>query len=167
MEFSKQKLIKNIELSYKKLRQQFDGISVELASEKLLEGQVKGEKMSICDLLAYLVGWGETMISWDNYLKQTGKIPPIPSSGWGEIAKDFYKKYEDYDFEELLNLFDTTVQEIVKIFSENSDEIMDQIWYVTKSSGREYSYARLVNFNTAASYKNAYNRIAKWKKGDS
>ena len=91
MEFSKQKLIKNIELSYKKLRQQFDGISVELASEKLLEGQVKGEKMSICDLLAYLVGWGETMISWDNYLKQTGAYMP----GWRQLP-DPYTLFQNH-----------------------------------------------------------------------
>lgn len=40
-------------------------VILEALSRKLaVEGNVKGPEISVCDTLAYLIGWGKRVISW-------------------------------------------------------------------------------------------------------
>ncbi|PID33322.1 hypothetical protein CR969_01390 [Candidatus Saccharibacteria bacterium] len=159
---TKDELIKDIETTYKKLRPEFD-IDEKLALEETMEGQIKGTTMSVHNLVSYLNGWGQRMLEWDDFYRKNHQIPEI-GTNYGEIAKSFYEKYQGVDYQKLLGQFDKTVEDILKMLEgKTNDELYGNVWY-TASSGSEYSFGRLVQFNTSSPYKNARNRIRKWKK---
>ena len=169
---NKQELIEVITKTYEKLRKEFDDIPKSMVLDVSMEGQIKNTQMSIHNLLSYLVGWAELMIKWNKIYTEEHRIPDLPDTGynmsdWWKLAERFYKKYRDYEYEELLQKFDTEISEILKMLeSKTNQELYWKNWYVTKSSGKWYTFGRLVALNTSSPYKNTYMRIRKWKKGN-
>lgn len=167
---NKKELIDAIQSTYKKLRPEFDTIPAELVNEKSMEGQIKDTQMSVHNLLSYLVGWGELMLKWDRVYTKEQRIPDLPDTGytmndWAKLAERFYKEYENEQYEDLLKKCDTVVNSIITMLERTSDsELYGTDWYVTKSSSKGYSFGRMVALNTSSPYKNARNRIRKWKK---
>ncbi len=159
---NKDELIKDIETTYNKLRPEFD-LDQDLAMEQTMTGQIKDTQMSVHNLVSYLTGWGQLMLEWDDFYQKNQQVPEIDTN-YSELAKSFYKKYEDVEYSELLKQFDQTVADILKMLgSKTNDQLYNNVWHKTKS-GSEYSFGRLVQFNTSSPYKNARNRIRKWKK---
>ncbi len=104
---NKEELIFAIESSYSKLKKDLETIPTELTIEKELEGHAKGTKMSVSDLVAYLIGWGELVLKW-NRKKENGEQVDFPETGYkwnelGKLAQKFYTDYENMDYSELLN----------------------------------------------------------------
>ena len=73
----KNDLILAIESSYSKLKTDLNSIPSELTNEKELDGHAKGTKMSISDLVAYLIDWGELVLKW-NRKKENGDQVDFP-----------------------------------------------------------------------------------------
>lgn len=168
---NKKELIDAILSTYKKLRPEFDTIPPELVNEMSMEGQIKDTKMTVHNLLSYLVGWGDLMLKWDQVYTTEHRIPDLPDTGysmndWGKLADRFYKEYEKEPYGDLLKKFDEVVEKIVTMLERTSDtDLYGTDWYVTKSSSKGYSFGRMVALNTSSPYKNARDRIRKWKKG--
>lgn len=62
--------------------------------------------MSINNLLAYLIGWGELVLKWNKY-KTENKPVDFPETGYkwnelGKLAQKFYEDYYDDDFNTLI-----------------------------------------------------------------
>jgi len=160
---NKRELINAIVSNYSKLKKEFENIPPSLSVIVELEGHAKGTKMSINNLLAYLVGWGQLVLKWQDK-KQHGVAVTFPEEGykWNELgllAQQFYKDYELDDFETLQEKLDQTVQRILKLIEKTTGkELYEMPWY------EKYTMGRMIQLNTASPYKNARIRIRKWKK---
>ncbi|MDC6366973.1 MULTISPECIES: ClbS/DfsB family four-helix bundle protein [Flavobacteriaceae] len=129
--------------------------------KKELEGHAKGAFMSVSNLVAYLIGWGELVLKW-NLKKEKGHDVDFPETGfkWNELGKLAQKFYSDYDhltYDELLQRLDATVVQILDVIdiSDNS-ELYEKPWY------GKWTMGKMIQLNTVSPYKNARNRIRKW-----
>ena len=145
-------IIYQIESSYYKLKIELDNISDVQSKDKAVEGHNKNNMISICDLVAYLIGWGELVLKW-NTIKSYGKEPDFPETGykWNELgllAKKFYSDYKNDDYETLLNKLDMVVQNILTLILQHDNKILyESPWY------RKYTMGRMIQLNTLSPYK--------------
>ncbi len=160
---NKTELIEAITINYESLSKEIINIPTKYTDKKELEGHAKNTLISINNLLAYLIGWGELVIKWDN--KKNNHIPiDFPETGYkwnelGQLAQKFYKDYENYNHEKLITKLDETVLTILDIINHKTNyELYETYWYNTWTLGR------MIQLNTSSPYKNAKNRIRKWKK---
>ncbi|HIC8754246.1 ClbS/DfsB family four-helix bundle protein [Elizabethkingia anophelis] len=160
---NKEELLKVIETNYSKLKKELETISVEETAVKELDGHAKGTLMSIDNLLAYLIGWGELVLKW-NKNRSENKPVDFPETGYkwnelGKLAQKFYADYQNDDFNTLIQKLDDTVKKITSLIqSKNNDELYGVGWY------EKWTLGRMIQFNTASPYNNARGRIRKWKK---
>ena len=76
MSANKEELIYAITVNYEKLKNEVSSIPNYLTIVNELEGHSKDTIISINNLLAYLVGWGELVLKWNwgtimEYIKKT------------------------------------------------------------------------------------------------
>ena len=160
---NKTELIEAIETAYQKLRHDLSDIPTEITEVMNMEGHVKGTKMSVCNLMAYLVGWGNLVLKW-HIIKKQGRMPDLPETGFkmnemGKLAQKFYNDYKNNDFASLLKQYDTVVSKILSILETmDNQELYEVDWY------KKYPFGRMVQLNTSSPYANARSRIRKWKK---
>lgn len=147
--------------NYAKLKTDLARVPLDLAKNKDLDGHAKNTKMSVADLVAYLVGWGELVLKWHQQ-KRKGAVIFFPAEGYkwtelGLLAQQFYKDYEADSFPVLLEKLDKTVADIQKIITQTDNDILyGEGWY------KHYPMGRMIQLNTAAPYKNARTRLRKW-----
>jgi hypothetical protein len=159
----KDELLKAIADNYKKLSTELNNIPIDQTELKDLEGHAKNTLMSIKDLLAYLVGWGQLVLKWQDR-KEKGLEVDFPETGfkWNELgllAQKFYKDYEKEDFKALIEKLDRTTKEILKIIERKSNgELYEMAWY------DKWTLGKMIQLNTSSPFKNAKDRIRKWKK---
>ena len=156
--------IKNaIITNFGKLQKELMNIPNELTEIQELEGHSKGTLMSINNLLAYLVGWGELVLKW-NKKKENNEVVDFPETNYkwnelGKLAQKFYKDYENDDFQTLRNKLEKTVGKILELIeSKSNQELYETNWY------EKWTRGRMIQFNTSSPYTNARGRIRKWKK---
>lgn len=160
---NKEELIFEIENNYSKLKKDLEIIPSELTRKKELAGHAKGTQMSVSDLVAYLIGWGELVLKW-NRKKEIGENVDFPETNFkwnelGKLAQKFYADYESLEYSELLNKLDQTVEKILKLIDNNTnEELYQKPWYDKWTKGK------MIQLNTSSPYKNARSRIRKWKK---
>tara|TARA_B110000114_G_scaffold174957_1_gene204025 strand:- start:461 stop:976 length:516 start_codon:yes stop_codon:yes gene_type:complete len=160
---NKEELIFEIENNYSKLKKDLETIPTELTKEKELEGHAKETKMSISNLVAYLIGWGELVLKW-NRKKENGEIVDFPETGYkwnelGKLAQKLYSDYENVDYSDLLNRLDQTVNKTQKLIEKNTnEELYEKPWYDKWTKGK------MIQLNTSSPYKNARIRVRKWTK---
>ncbi len=160
---NKEELQNAIEETYKKLTFELDDIPANLAQKKDLEGHAKNSLMSINNLLAYLVGWGQLVLKW-NTMKSKGLAVDFPETGYkwnelGRLAQKFYSDYERDDLNSLKLKLDVTTKEILQLIQNKTNkQLYQENWYDTWPLGR------LIQLNTSSPFKNATARIRKWKK---
>jgi hypothetical protein len=155
-------LINAIQINYGKLKKELITIPVELTVSKELEGHSKGTQMSLHNLVAYLVGWGELVLKW-NQKMDAGEAVDFPETGYkwnelGKLAQQFYSDYEQVDWTVLLQQLDQMVNRILELIEcKTNTELYEQSWY------GKWTLGRMIQFNTASPYTNASGRIRKWK----
>lgn len=160
---NKDELIGEIESSYHKLQTELKCVPDNLTESKSIEGHTKGNEMSVCNLVAYLIGWGNLVLKWHK-IKEKGKEPNFPETDYewnelGKLAQKFYADYEDNDYQTLLKKYDKVVKEILNLIKKHDNKTLyESLWY------EKYTMGRMIQFNTSSPYKNAYTRIRKWKK---
>jgi hypothetical protein len=160
---SKNELLADIKTTYIKLKGELENIPVELTGKRNMPGHVKDTQMSINNLLAYLVGWGNLVLKWHRISSQ-GKMPDLYDTGYkmnelGRLAQKFYRDYENDDFKTLMDKLDQVVEKILGMVKTMDNEDLYEIEWHGK-----YPFGRMVQFNTSSPYKNARSRIRKWKK---
>jgi hypothetical protein len=160
---NKNELIEAIESNYQKLQTDLVDIPDNLTCKKELDGHAKGTKMSVCDLVAYLVGWGNLVLKWHERRNKGLKVD-FPETGysWGELGKlaqKFYADYQNDDYQTLLKKLDKSKNDILKLITKYTNQQM----YGVNWEGR-WTMGRFIQLNTSSPYKNARNRIRRWKK---
>lgn len=159
----KDELTKAINDNYKKLTEELSNIPIDLTKTKDLDGHSKNSLMSINDLVAYLVGWGQLVLKW-NDKKSKGLSVDFPETGFkwnelGQLAQKFYKDYETDDFKTLNKKLDKTTNDILKLIeSKTNNELYETAWY------DKWTLGKMIQLNTSSPFKNAKDRIRKWKK---
>ena len=159
----KNELILAIESSYSKLKKDLNSVPNEMAKKKELDGHAKGTKMSVSDLVAYLIGWSELVLKW-NRKKENGENVEFPEKGYkwnelGKLAQKFYSDYENLDYPTLLKKLDKNVGKILELINANNNADLYEIpWY------EKWTKGKMIQLNTSSPYKNARSRVRKWKK---
>ncbi|WP_462248862.1 ClbS/DfsB family four-helix bundle protein [Ekhidna sp.] len=160
---NKEELISAIEINYDKLHVELEDIPVELVHSKTLEGHAKGTKMSVSDLVAYLIGWGELVLKWNRKISN-GEEVDFPETGYkwnelGQLASKFYGDYENLNFNSRLSKLEKTKDEILKLIGRTTNsDLYEKPWY------NKWTQGRMIQLNTSSPFRNARNRLRKWKK---
>ena len=162
---SKSELQQAIHLHFGRLMVELKDLPLSEVQKPELEGHAKGTSISLHNLLAYLVGWGQLVLKWNARKAAAGLPVDFPETGFkwnqlGQLAQHFYKSYEHLGFEELIDLLEKTTLEILALVESKSNaELYETPWY------EKWTLGRMIQLNTAAPFKNARDRIRKWKKG--
>lgn len=160
---TKEELQKAITANFGKLQKELADIPEERTHIQELEGHAKGTLMSINNLLAYLLGWGDLVLKW-NKKKDNNELVDFPETNYkwnelGKLAQKFYRDYENDDFKILTEKLQKTVDKILELIENKSNEALYETnWY------EKWTLGRMIQFNTASPYTNARVRIRKWKK---
>ncbi|MBF4217830.1 ClbS/DfsB family four-helix bundle protein, partial [Vibrio anguillarum] len=109
---SKDELLTAINSIFPKLMVDYRSVPASIARQCEIEGNVKGTQISVCDTVAYLIGWGNLVLKWHS-LKSQGLPVDFPGTGYkwnqlGLLAVSFHDQYRDWKFEDLLKELDST-----------------------------------------------------------
>jgi len=160
---SKSELLDAISETFDKLIVDLLKVPKDRARECSLEGHVKGTTMSAADLVSYLIGWNELVLSWLDQ-DDKGQDVDFPATGFkwnelGQLAQKFYKDCDGVDYHELLDRLKKAKENLVETISARSDnELYGGPWHGKWPKGR------MIQFNTSSPYANARSRIRKWLK---
>ncbi|MCW5549012.1 MAG: ClbS/DfsB family four-helix bundle protein [Opitutaceae bacterium] len=160
---SKNTLLAAIEGNYQKVRLELESIPDALTRTKSMPGHRKDTMMSVCNLVSYLIGWGELVLKWHRKRDRGGE-PDIPETGFkwtelGQLAQKFYADYKTEDFGSLLRRLEKTKGRIVQLVESKDDKALyGSPWY------RKCTMGQMIQLNTASPYRNAHGRLRRWKK---
>jgi hypothetical protein len=161
---NKDELLSNLQAAYSKLVEEAASIPSELERNPELEGGI-----SPCDLIAYQIGWGYLLLSWDD-LETRGEAVQMPAPGFkwnqlGLLANSFYRKHHEQTLKQLLAQFDVLFGEI-RLFIESNSE--DTLFGIGKRhwAGQKWPLAKWIQVNTVAPYGSARTKLRKWKKSN-
>lgn len=150
-----------IQKEYNKLLEAVASVPIKQRAVKAVEGT--GGKVSIADLIAYQIGWGQLLLSWYKAgLK--GVMPAMPGEGFATwdysgLASHFYDKYQYDSGDKQLQKFQAVVEQILALVEHeyktgNLDKV--GVWpWCTLASGKEWPLSKWVTVNTVAPYKRA------------
>lgn len=158
---SKKELQSVLKTEYEKLVQELLSVPEELLREKTVEGGI-----SVSDIIAYQIGWGELLLGWYTSGKK-GKVPPLPHPDFkwnqlGELAKYFHKIHEHSSYKTLLKKFDAVVKKVNAVIDTNTDKQLYTLRVYCWTD--KWPLGRWINLNTSSPYKSARAKIRKWKK---
>lgn len=160
---NKEELQNAIMESFSKLSKELSTIPYQMTTSEELEGHSKNTLMTINNLVAYLIGWGELVLKWNRKMDNKEAVDfPETNYKWnelGKLAQKFYHDYKDDDFTILIEKLNKTVEQILELINNKSNQELYEInWY------EKWTLGRMIQFNTASPYTNARARIRKWKK---
>ncbi|MBI6543017.1 ClbS/DfsB family four-helix bundle protein [Proteus vulgaris] len=158
---TKVELLLAIDKNFNKLISYLDAIPIETTSERSMDGHAKGTKMSVRDLVSYLLGWNSLVVKW---ITSDAKGLPIyfPDTGYkwnqlGLLAQKFYSDYSELNYDSLIAELRAVKNEIVALIDERTDDILyGKPWYT------KWTMGRMISFNTSSPYANANGRLKKW-----
>lgn len=162
---NKQELLDAIRTTYQKLAAELATVPLERAHEATLEGHVKNTKMSVSDLVAYLIGWNLLVLKWCDG-KARGVAVCFPETGYkwnelGRLAQKFYADHAGIPYPDLLRRFAGVHGQIVAWVEQESEAALYGMpWY------GKYTQGRMIQFNTSSPYANARGRLRAWKKAN-
>ncbi|NHZ92429.1 ClbS/DfsB family four-helix bundle protein [Massilia sp. CCM 8733] len=160
---TRQELLDAVRGTYDKLAADLAGIPAELANEATLDGHVQGTRMSVANLLAYLIGWNLLVLKWCD-AKAAGVPVDFPDTGFkwnelGRLAQKFYADHAGLDYPALLRRFaDVHARIVVLIDGETDASLYGAPWY------DKYTQGRMIQLNTSSPYANARSRVRTWKR---
>ncbi|WP_418642173.1 ClbS/DfsB family four-helix bundle protein [Vibrio chaetopteri] len=160
---NKNELVLAINSIFPKLLADYRQIPEELSREIGVEGNVKGTQISVCDTVAYLIGWGQLVLKWYT-LKSQGKQVDFPETGykWNELgllAESFHRKYQHWSYEELLIDLESTTDKVLLLISTLSDdELYGVEWY------EKWTLGRMIQFNTSSPMKNMRTKVRRFSR---
>jgi len=160
---SKEELEFAISSIFSKLMADYRSIPDALSRDCEIEGNIKGTQISVCDTVAYLIGWGKLVLKWHR-LKSQGQAVDFPETGYkwnqlGLLADSFHKEYKDWQYRDLLNEFELTINELLSLLASLSNyELYETAWY------DKWTLGRMIQFNTSSPMKNMRSKVRRFKK---
>lgn len=159
---SKDELLAAMRASYASLGKALARVPRERFFEATLDGHAKHGKISVANLLAYLIGWNGLVLKW-HQREAAGLAVDFPETGYrwnqlGSLAQKFYRDCEPIrDPDALLALLDERYQALTRLVEGFSDaQLYGSGWH------GEWTRGRMIQFNSASPYRNARGRIASW-----
>ncbi len=155
---NKDELLIAINGNFDKLCRELAGVPEDMVHDKSLEGHAKGTLMSVADLVAYLVGWGELVLKWLDR-DAVGERADFPETGFkwnelGRLAQKFYRDYEDVPYPQLIEQLEAVKARIVSLIGARSnDDLYGHAWY------EKWTMGRMIQFNTSSPCDNARRRL--------
>ena len=163
---NKEELLFAIHDTFNKLKLELTDLPEEVTIIRNMEGHAANTKMSVSDLVAYLIGWGELVLKWNRLIEQH-EVVHFPEEGFkwtelGRLAQKFYGDYASMNYKDRLIKLEATVHKIVQLIEQTDGQgLYQNSWY------KHYPMGRMIQLNTSSPYKNARSRIRKWKKSNS
>lgn len=161
---NKAELLLAIDTHFGKLLKALQAVPESRVQELGMEGHSKGTRMSVANLVAYLIGWNELVIKWIE--RDAAGLPvDFPETGFkwnelGRLAQTFYRDHGGLAYPALLARLMAARARIVELIAERGDdELYGRPWY------EQWTLRRMIQFNTASPYHNANGRLRKWLKG--
>lgn len=160
---NKQELLQSIQQAYKNILADYSTFSEESSRILNVEGNIKGTMISVCDTLAYLIGWGKLVLKWYDR-KYAGLEVIFPETGYkwnelGKLAQNFHFEYASWSYSNLINEFKEIINKIITLIENLSNsELYEKDWY------EKYTLGRMIQFNTSSPMKNIRTKIRKSKK---
>jgi hypothetical protein len=160
---TKQDLLRKLESAYSGLDNMLEGIEPAQVRLRELEGEV-----SCCDLIAYQIGWGRLLLSWE-LTEAGGELATLPAAGFrwnqlGELAEAIYAEYADFDLPELRAEF-FEVYQALYLWIEGLEE-RDLFQFRRRQwIGEKWTMVKWIQVNTIAPYTSARTKLKKWKAG--
>lgn len=158
---TKDQLLAAIETSYARLSDDLDRVPATHVREKVLPGHAAGTSISPADLVAYLIGWNEQVLVWNE--RRAAGLPdefPAPGAAWnglGSLALRFYREHEHESWDDLRARLDDAERRIVELVRDRSEEeLYGAPWY------RRWTLGRMISLNTSSPYANARSRLRRW-----
>ena len=154
-------LLRAITEEYAKLARDLARVPESRSREASLPGHRAGTTMSPADLVAYLVGWNELVLSWHEQ-RERGVDPAMPAEGYGwnqlgELAERFARDRAAVSWPELLARLERAKSAIVALVERLDDgTLYGAPWY------RGYTAGRMIQLNTSSPYANARRRLRAW-----
>lgn len=146
---------------FARLDADLDRVPPASARASVLPGHVKGTTMSPADLVAYLVGWNEQVLIWQE--RRDAALPdefPAAGHSWGDLgalAQQFYREHEHDSWEHLRARLTVAKDRILALVDTRSDaDLYGSPWY------RTWTMGRMISLNTSSPYRNARARIRQW-----
>lgn len=159
----KEQLLKAIDSHFNALSQALDQVPPERVDERSLEGHVKGTRISVSELVAYLLGWNERVLDWLE--KDLAGLPmAFPADGFkwnqlGLLAQKFYRDHDALAYPQKRQRLEAAKQRIVSLIRQRDNAALYQCsWYA------KWTLGRMIQLNTAAPYANARGRLRRWLK---
>ncbi len=158
---SQEELLAAIETTFTRLSEDLDRIPIDAVRMPVLDGHVTGTTISPADLLAYLIGWNQQVLTW--HRRRAAGLPdefPAPGIAWNELgllAQRYYAEHRDDSWERLraqLVEAKTRIVELIGGYSE--EELYGAPWY------GKWTMGRMISLNTSSPYTNARGRIRAW-----
>lgn len=160
---NKQELLAAIQSAFDKLILDYQSIPETQARLIGVEGNIKDTEVSVCDTLAYLIGWGRLVLKWYDR-KSKGLAVDFPETGYkwnelGGLAVSFHQQYQHWAYSDLQQEFRKVVAEIVALIESLSNEdLYGSAWY------EKYPLGRMIQFNTSSPMKNMRSKVRRFKK---
>lgn len=158
---TKIELLSNLNQAYEKLDSEFDAIDSKYERKCGIEG-----KVSCCDIIAYLIGWGRLLVGWEK-IELAGKTPEMPAPGykWNQLrrlADAFYEEHSKKSLQQLRNEFSELHQVLVSWINSLSDlelfQPQQRSW-----TGEKWPLVKWIQVNTIAPYRSARTKVRRWK----
>lgn len=162
---SKDELLTAINSIFPKLMDDYLSIPASMARKCEIEGNVKGTQISVSDTVAYLIGWGNLVLKWHS-LKSQGLSVDFPDTGykWNQLALlavSFHEQYLDWQYEDLLEVLDSTTNKLILLVeSLSNEELYETTWY------EKWTLGRMIQFNTSSPMKNMRAKVRRFKKNN-
>lgn len=160
---SKSELETDIHRNFQILWKELESVPADKILSPQMEGHSKGTMMSVHNLVSYLLGWGELVLKWVR-LTENGQLVVFPDDGFqwnqlGALAQKFYLDHAAVEFLDLCLELKSNQEKILKLVERKSEEnLYKQPFY------RDYPLGRMIQLNSSSPYKNATERIRRWKK---
>ncbi len=150
-----------IKQSFAKLYTDYQLVPHDLARQCGVEGNIKNTQISVCDTLAYLIGWGKLVLKWYHARRQ-GLSVDMPETGFkwnqlGMLALHFYHQYQTWSYQELLDEYADVIKQILQLVrSLSDDELYGDDWY------QKWTLGRMIQFNTSSPLRSTRTKVRRY-----
>ncbi|QQE10792.1 ClbS/DfsB family four-helix bundle protein [Planctomycetota bacterium] len=163
---SKVELLVELAKAYGLLDGEFEGMREKDARRKGIEWK-EGTMVSCCDVVAYQIGWGELLLSWEES-EMRGEEVCMPCEGFkwnelGKLAEKFYKQKKGKSLKVLRKEWEAVYSK-VRAWIESLDE--EEVFEVgmREWTGEKWVMAKWVQVNTIGPWKSARTKVRKFKR---